>query len=220
MANTFLTLKNAVAAYVGRNKTDFTYFTTEDMLLRAANNAKDFAQRQVDFEYSTVLAQISVGATGASMDSATLAGTATGVTLKCIRKSFLTSSTNELPLQMLSRDAYVNKLARFGGPPSDETYIVQIGRTVYLLPAPTTATLVYVDGIQWLSDFSADGDTNFLLTFCFDYLLFRSILELNFFLKEDQRIPVSAKLLEDTWTSVKAWNASVVYNGLDDVNPL
>jgi hypothetical protein len=54
--------------------------------------------------------------------------------------------------------------------------------------------------------------TNFLVENCFDFLMFRSIAELNFFLKEDDRVQISAAVLDSYWNNVKMWNATVVEN--------
>lgn len=49
--------------------------------------------------------------------------------------------------------------------------------------------------------------TDFFLEECSDWLLYRVIQELNFFLKEDQRVALSAQIVRDAWNSMVAWNA-------------
>lgn len=78
---------------------------------------------------------------------------------------------------------------------------------------------VYFDGIRWLEDF---GDTDwcqshqqFLLDYCFDILLYRSIMELNFFLKEDERVNVSNAQWTTAWNNVINWNATIFGNTTD-----
>jgi hypothetical protein len=77
--------------------------------------------------------------------------------------------------------------------------------------------------------FQTDGDeyqvftvvtpaqSQFLLDFCFDYMLFRTLFELNFFIKEDVRVNISEKLLSDIWENVIKWNATFIANTVDDV---
>ena len=69
-----------------------------------------------------------------------------------------------------------------------------------------TYSIAYVDGAQ----------TNFLLDFCFDFMLFRTLYELNFFLKEDSRVELSDKLMTDLWENVKKWNITIVGNTVSD----
>jgi hypothetical protein len=52
--------------------------------------------------------------------------------------------------------------------------------------------------------------SNFLFDYGFDWLMYRSIVELNFFIKEDERFSVSAKMLDEAWRSLTAWDTSLV----------
>lgn len=61
-------------------------------------------------------------------------------------------------------------------------------------------------------------ETSFLLDRCFDYLMYRSVFELNFFLKEDQRVGIASGLMKDVWTSMIAWNTSIINSTVDDVS--
>ena len=65
-------------------------------------------------------------------------------------------------------------------------------------------------------DVIKEDQTNFLLTYCFDYMMFRTIYELNFFLKEDARVQLSDKLMETIWENVQKWNATIVGNTVSD----
>lgn len=55
-----------------------------------------------------------------------------------------------------------------------------------------------------------EQDTNFLLDYGFDYIMYRSIVELNFFIKEDERFQVNTSMVSDTWNSLLAWDASLI----------
>lgn len=217
MAKTFLDLKNAVAAALGRNKTDFTFFTTEDTLVRSINNAKDYVQREMDFELAKTFAQVANVTTGGDLANAKLYGTSTAVVVKNVRKAFaIDRDTGEL--EIMTRDAFIEMSRRRDNSLSYGGYFVRHGQLFYIYPTLSSAKTIYMDIHQWLPDMSADADTSFLLDYCFDLLQYRSILELNFFLKEDQRIPVSAQLLESLWESVKRWNNTLIYNSTVDVN--
>ena len=69
-----------------------------------------------------------------------------------------------------------------------------------------TYSIAYVDGTQ----------TNFLLDYCFDYMMFRTIYELNFYLKEDSRVELSDKLMESIWDNVQKWNYTIIGNTVSD----
>jgi hypothetical protein len=69
-------------------------------------------------------------------------------------------------------------------------------------------SIAYVDATQ----------TNFLLDYCFDFMMFRSIYELNFYLKEDSRVELSDKLMENIWDNVQKWNATIIGNTVSDNN--
>lgn len=78
---------------------------------------------------------------------------------------------------------------------------------------------VYFDGIRWLEDFNnytqCQPHQQFLLDYTFDVLLYRSIMELNFFLKEDERVTLSDKQWMLAWNNVIQWNATVFGNTTD-----
>lgn len=311
MPTTYANLRDAVAAYMHR-PADIFLVAGQDMMLRAVNNAKNFAQRAVDFEQSRVFAQLdSVSLTdGADLANCKLFGTATAVTVKTLRQAFLSTGTagQQYPIDILGRDAYVTRVKRRFEEVSSQQEarslagvntamlpqgVIQYGNIVYLVPADSSvlggsAPTVYFDAIKWLPDFgqttltgsatsttagklvasagnfivnlvrigdvvtnTTDGtsalvtgvtsattlelsadifisgeaysigvtaatETNFLLDYCFDFMLFRTIFELNFFLKEDQRVPISAELLASIWENVIKWNATVVGNVVVD----
>jgi hypothetical protein len=73
-----------------------------------------------------------------------------------------------------------------------------------------------MDVFKWMDSYVNGTETDFLLDYCFDYMLFRTISELNYFLKEDQRVALSTQVVKDAWESLKAWNAMIVEQS-DDV---
>lgn len=78
--------------------------------------------------------------------------------------------------------------------------------TAHICSSGDTFTVWYLNGAQ----------TNFLIDNCFDFLMYRSIFELNFFLKEDERVVISDSVLQQTWQNVVAWNETVVRNSTTD----
>lgn len=309
MAN-YSTLKNAIGAYMTRALGTFVV-GSEDMLLRAVNNAKNYCQRAVDFEKAREFAELSINLSGGGiLSNATRLSSGNPIIIKSIEHAFIVDpgSAIEIPIEIVSRDSYVAKLKRRYDQPSSvqeatinasfntdsRIQFVQYGNLIYLSPnAPSIFgglqnITARFDILEWLPDFytipytgtatstspnqlvdstatfigsgigigdvvrnintssraiitalvsdstlqlSADiftsGDvwraevidptqTNFLIDFCFDFMLFRSIYELNFFLKEDVRVPVSEKTLLDIWNNVVMWNATIVANSTND----
>lgn len=242
MPTTLVDLKDAVAAFLGRNKTDFVV-SSKDNLLRAINNAKDFTQRAIKLEYARVFAQVSnVDITnGGNLDNAVLYGTATPVGVRSVERVWLagTNSTTQFPIAIMSRDEYSRRLQRrmediitttrieqLSLPseitPTTPTF-VQVGRTFFIFPASTQVLggqtiTVYMDIVQWLADFANDADQSFLLTYAFDYLMLRTIRELSTtYMKEDFRDKFNEKDMEKAWNNVVQWNATIIGNITDDV---
>jgi hypothetical protein len=108
--------------------------------------------------------------------------------------------------------------------------LIQQGTVVRLYPwndvdmSPTTAT-VALDIVRWLPPYAelvaleqpvGTVATDFLMDYCTDWLLYRSIIELNYFLKEDQRVAISRGTMEMVWQSVIDWDNSLVASKADD----
>jgi hypothetical protein len=78
---------------------------------------------------------------------------------------------------------------------------------------------VFFDGIRWLEDFDdveqCQSHQQFLLDYAFDILLYRAVTELNFFLKEDERVNISSKQWDVSWNNVMQWNATIFGNTTD-----
>ncbi len=59
-------------------------------------------------------------------------------------------------------------------------------------------------------------ESDFLLDACFDWLLYRSVWELNFMLKEDERVQLSQTLITDAWNALRCWNENLLLQSVDD----
>lgn len=234
---------------MNREQTTFV-INGQNNLLKAINNAKDFCQRAVDFEYAkeqVVVKNVSL-LNGASLSDAVLFRDNTmQVKVKTAKRAYLpvngTGISGQVPVDMISRQAWASRQQRRLGSLSSlraqevnqqltaTSYcIVRDGLNFYIQPGSAQAfgglTLVnvYFDVIRWIDDYITHGPANanvhgdFLLQYCYDYLLYRSVYELNFFLKEDQRVPLSKDLLDETWNNVIQWNATLVDSSVEDVS--
>jgi hypothetical protein len=48
--------------------------------------------------------------------------------------------------------------------------------------------------------------------------MYRTIQELNFFLKEDERVQLSTKMVQEAWDALVIWNNELQASSVDDVN--
>jgi hypothetical protein len=99
--------------------------------------------------------------------------------------------------------------------------VVTVGLKSALVVAVTETTLtitahICISGDTFTVWYLPGTQTNFLIENCFDFLMYRSIFELNFFLKEDERVAISDSMLQLTWQNVVAWNETVVRNSTTD----
>jgi hypothetical protein len=244
MPKTITTLKKAIAAFTRRSEASFVV-DSNDNLLQAINNAKDFAQREVDFEFSLVTAYKDVPdvTLATSWTSMKLDPAGTDFTVKKIKKARIgiVNGTGTAPIRLMSRAAYLEEQqrlygivtsndARYGGTDTSERLsqipisCVQIGENFFIYPADVDALgaltnlRIYFDAIKWIPDFTTGSDTSFLLDYGFDFMLFRSIFELNFLLKEEQRFNVSMTILNSSWDNFRLWNSTFIQNQVDDVS--
>lgn len=236
MSKTVGDLKKAVAAYMCRDATAFVV-DTFDNLLQACNNARVFIERAVMFEYSRVQVQVdNVSLTnGASLTTAYLLGGSSvndKVSVRQVIWPFLqVGSSGKVPINWLTRDQYLNRIKRrFDAagvnntnvsPVQIEIAVFQLGTTLVLIPGDATtvggaAPTVYLDVYRWLPVYTDNAQNDFLLDFAFDYMVMACVEELNFFLKEDQRVPLCLTRKQVLFDSVRDWNAAI--NASTDVN--
>lgn len=85
-----------------------------------------------------------------------------------------------------------------------------------LLGAQTTD--VALDVTRWMPDYTEDSDEDFFLVDCADFMLMRTIYQLNLFLKEDQRVALDANVMNEMWNAIKMWNNSIVSTTTNENN--
>jgi hypothetical protein len=86
-------------------------------------------------------------------------------------------------------------------PPYSETY--------------TGAQEMSVEGANPLDDNFVDNSSDFLLENCYDYLLFRSLVELNVFMKDSDQVGVSQTKMTEALENIRQWNADLINAGYD-----
>jgi len=240
--NTYAHLRKAVAAYMTRDEKAFER-NGFDCLKQAINDAHQWAQRTHIFEQAAVFITVpSVSLTdGADLSTAVLRGTSTSVEIRTLKHAWLPTSDGggELPLGIISRDAWVQRLRRRYGVITDNGVnqmaattsgvllpleVVYAGSKIYLsnrndeVLTGLSSTDIHFDAIRWLPDYNEQDDTDFFLLKCFDFMTFRAVYQLNAYLKEDMRVPISKDLLEDTWLSVIRMDTSLTFHSTEDTS--
>lgn len=100
-------------------------------------------------------------------------------------------------------------------------YLYRRNRDLFLapntcLPNNPTSVDATLQVYKYSDLYVNDIDTDFMLKYCADYLLYRSVRELNYYLKEDSRVQISNSVMTEAFQSLIAWNASLA-NDDDDL---
>ena len=200
------------------------------VLTQAINDAKRAAQREFDFRLSQVRGFINTSAFGNSLTNTTVDPTAISPTyinvLSVISAwRYATIATGPTTNDYIRTQKYnfivERDLRNFIPPRMDalkEPNILPVsykqrvyvkGNTIYCTGIPNPVTVggqvsIWIDVIQWLPDYVNPTDSDFFITLYTDWFVLKVIQQLNFYLKEDQRIQISAAIVAEKWNSVLA----------------
>jgi hypothetical protein len=92
-----------------------------------------------------------------------------------------------------------------------------IGDSIGLFPTPTQDITLAIHYTPWLPPLSADDDTNVILKYCWEFVLYSSLVRLNLILSESERIDISAQLLNISLGEVRNWDKSLSYSNPIDL---
>ena len=211
-----------------------------DLLYNAINNARLYAERRIDFELSLqqcLVHGVTLSNGGQLTNAVLMSDNVTPVRIKKIRTPYLplhdSTEGKYFPVDLMSKKKWDDRVkARWeGAHPNDRAdfaYIsdcpyclVQQGNTIFIAPPNARAfregTLtIALDAITWLPDYVDGTETDFILDNCFDWLMYRAIYELNFFLKEDDRVQISTSMMTDAWNAIVIWNNELQASSVDD----
>jgi hypothetical protein len=221
-----------VAAYINRPLSSFMILPTSgvSILTQAINDAKRAAQREFDFKQQQARGFISTSAFGADLSLTTVDPTATppsyvNVMYVISAWRYATIATGPTTYDyirtqkynfMVERDLRNIIPARMDAlrepntlPISYKQRVYVRGTTIYLTGIPNPITTgapvnIWIDVMSWLPDYVNPTDTDFFITLYTDWFVIKVIQQLNFYLKEDQRIQISANIVLDKWNSVLA----------------
>lgn len=247
MPTTVLQLKTAVAGFMQRDQNTFLRQNPDtgvvwDVLLQACNNARLYSERRIDFEYNKFPIQVPNVTLpgGGNLDDATLFGDPS--TPKAVKKIIspmlpIDNSATQFPIDLLTKRAWNDRLKRRfeGARPTDTSdfihitespfSLVQQGKVIMIVPPDSTAFpispfTVYADAVCWMTVYVTGQETDFLLDFAFDWLMYRAIQELNFFVKEDERVQLSATMVKEAWDALVLYNNELTQSMADDIATL
>ena len=189
----------------------------------AINNAMMAAQRQHDFEWNKTEVYCDLNPNADILTDMKSLEDDSAVVVKRINRAFrLSTNGTQYPVDYISREALINRLKtrlnlnQIGTEETDTTgvsgnLIVHHGQKVSAYPQATVLPeRVNFDAIIYQPRFTLDTDTNFLLQHGYDYLLYRSIVELNFLLKEDDRFEINVALVRESWDALVDWDVRLV----------
>ena len=241
MSYTAAQLRTAVAGFMQRDPAVFVRGDV-DLLLVATNNARLYAERRVDFELSKVdvlVPNVDL-LNGANITTAVLRSDGTTpVRIKKIITPFLGLNNGQgpaaYPVDLWTRKKWNDRVkARYEAarPTDTEDFafitdapfvVIQDGNTVFVAPPDVSAFPInpfplWFNVVQWLPPYVDGTENDFVLDNCFDWMMFYCISQLNFYLKEDERVSLSATMLKDTWDSLVTWNNELIKSATDDVD--
>lgn len=207
----FYTIKQVVLGCASRVGSSFNTGNNNYVDI-AVNNALIYAQRKCDFEWNKGSVKVVCNPTGDVMVG-TDVNTGEPTKIKRVLKAFGTVAPELGKDQSVPYLSRVSQIADDTKPccASSNVRVIHEGRRVFITPQPEVKPYdLYFYCVKWMPRLVKDEDTNFLLEYGFDFILYRSILELNFFIKEDERFQVSQAMVGDAWNTVVAWDSSLV----------
>lgn len=228
-----------LAGYMGREPSTFAVYGV-NLLARAINQARKSAERQHRFECareSVVVRGVSLTDGGLLSSAVSVQEPGRRVSVRTIERAFLPFSDNsgQFLIEVVSRDADMREIGRHfkNVQTTDPRYIlpganagtfrlVRNNDRIYLSPFDQTSASasrdVYMDVVKWMPDYTKEEDSDFFLDHCEDYMLMRAVYQLNFMLKEDQRVTISAAAMKDAWETVLRVDNDAVSGSSDDAS--
>lgn len=221
-----------VCGYIGRDAATFISGTADDNVLAALNDSRSSAQQGYDFQQLRVTGVISVnGAAGcpwgigaASYGPYTSDSLSTPLRLKKVDSLWnytKDSSGNMLPTNRIdfATEQQFKRLlpTNLGFPftqtfpafppfyyntiPTQQMFAYVIGPTLYVNTCNAPSKFM-IRGLQKLADLTGAETSDFFIDNYQKWLLYATLQNLNGFLKEDQRVAISAALLNNAWNDV------------------
>lgn len=233
------TFRSMLAGYVGRDTGSFIT-NGVNLLDRATNQARKWAERQHRFECareSVIVADVSLTDGGLLSSAVMVRERGKRVSVRTIERAYLPFSdqSGQFMIEVVSRDSDMRETGRHfrnvqttdpreikPGTNNGTFRLVRANDRIYLSPFDTTTSAtrrdVYMDVVAWLPEYVQENDSDFFLEHCEDFMVLRAVYQLNFFLKEDQRVAISEKAMASLWETVLKVDNDAVSGSSDDVS--
>ena len=210
--NTFGELKDILLGHLSRNGVSMQTEGGSDMVAVAINSAMTHIQRKRDFEWNKITTQVNCNPKGNLLTQSLDLDTGEAVTIKRINVAYgvLKPELAGGPkVDYLSRTSQAQVNTYASGCPT-ALKVIHSGSDVFAVPTPEGAYKLYFEAIKWLPKLVHQSDTNFVLTYGFDYMIYRSLQELNFYIKEDQRFEINTVLLRGAEEGLMQWDMNLI----------
>lgn len=232
--------QQVVAAYVNRDAESFVQGNPPVNLLRVAiNNVKKWGQRNLDFELARNTVTVNVNVTSGGLLSTAQDSDGNPVVINRIEKAYLGYGNGSAyrPIKISTKRQMARRqdqawhgmewdlsVSQFPTSSISEPVIIRQGGKIFLTPVTNTLAAngetisIALDVVQWIEDYSDTFQSDFFLEYCQDWLMYRSVRELNFYLKDSNRVIVTSGMVDDAWEVVKVWNASLMTDDDHDLS--
>ncbi len=207
-------MRDAVLGCVSRKASSMTSGTV-NLADLSINNALIYLQRKCDFEWNKMEVKLRCNPMGNLSNCKDSEGNL--VMVKRIIKAFGTNKPTghgDISVPYLSRASQIaddTGARKIGCGCGSGQIVVHSGASVYVSPNPSTAPYdLYMFAVRWLPRLVKDDDTNFLMEYGSDFIMYKAVELLNFHVKEDERFAITTRLLSDSLNSILQWDATHV----------
>lgn len=191
-----------------------------------ANRTHNFQYAEKTFEYTFPADQLTVSRT--LIDSGNIIG------LKTVQRLSESGKLSGRPYKILSytrlqslRDQWLDKTSSVPVPTTGvdltteftahelvvnqqfEYYVFRLNDGFGLYPTPITPVTLLLHYNSKLPELVADGDTNFLLEFAWDFIYSKALKRFNIYLKDDARVSINNDQITEEWQSVVDWDTEI-----------
>lgn len=211
--NNFGHIKDRLLGHLTRNGLSMKTEGGTDMVAAAINSALVYIQRKRDFEWNKHDIKVHCNPKGNILTQAVLLDNNEKVQIKRINQAYGTSRpslTGAAKVDYLSKSSQVSRETYGGRCSLDLERVIHSACDVFVQPTPNDPYDLYFEAVIWLPPFVNETDTNFLLTYGMDFMVYRSLQELNFYIKEDQRFSINMALLREAENGLIQWDMSLL----------
>jgi len=198
-----------------------------DSLALAVSNGMRSLQRQHDFEMCRTYGFVNfVGAEPWKISTLIDAYDEDDMQVKRFERAYyVNQETGETtPIRMVGREYLWNKDTERAETNSlqytSPLVVVRFGKVFYLhqIPDDYPETIrIRFDVVRWLPELAGSEVSNFITEVAPDVLIYHALAELNLFLKEDERAPLSQSFYNARWETLKKWDADQFENTQQDI---